>query len=260
MLNTSGEIVQRDDLQCMVYNPIKRERQYTTTWEVMRIMSILQIGYCIEYFLQIQQLILTHCVMLKRCSFDTLFSRLVWFFILRHGWVIVHFQTLLAVLPNLFILGGPAALAALATAAVFAAEAEYRGHHSIPGCHGVQRTGQKVPVAQETGQVAWATRLHHIYNDHRNDQNNDGHTNTNQDLPARQWQAKYSQRHHQEAKEEVECSKPPVFGRAVPQSSGQPDGYPCEGDRIPQHDTHNVEEEMTKCNLGEGTQIESIRF
>lgn len=117
---------------------------------------------------------------------------------------------------------------------MFATVAEDRGQRSIPGRHGVQGPGQKVPAAEDLGQIAGAARLHHIDNDHKDNKHNDGHTDTNQDLPAGQRQAKYTQREHQEAQEEVEGSKPAVFGRMVPQPSGQPDGHPHERDWIPQ--------------------------
>lgn len=104
----------------------------------------------------------------------------------RHGRVIVHLQTLLAVPPHLFVLVCFfAALAALAAAAaVFATEAHERGHRSVPGRHGVQGPGQKVPVAEELGQEARAARLHHVDNDQEDSQHNDGHANANQDFPA----------------------------------------------------------------------------
>lgn len=97
----------------------------------------------------------------------------------------------------------------------------------------MQGPGQKVPAAQEPGQEARAARLHHIDNDDKDNQHNDGHTDADQDLPASQRQAEYTQRQNQEAQEEIEGGKPAVFGRMVSQPSGQPDGHPREGDWIP---------------------------
>lgn len=122
------------------------------------------------------------------CCFNGLLCVLV----CRHGGVVVHLQTLGAVLSDLFILDTAAALAALAAAAaVFAAEAEGRGHHAVPRLHGVQGPGQEVPVAQEVGQVAGASRLHHVDDDHEDNQHNDGHANAHHDLPASERQAKH---------------------------------------------------------------------
>lgn len=113
----------------------------------------------------------------------------------------------------------------------------------------MQRPGQEVPVAQDLRQEAREARLHHINNDHEDNQHNDGHTDADQDLPAGHRQAKYSQRGYQEAQDKIEDGKPAVFGRTVPQASSQPDWQPHEGDWIPNYDTHDVEEEMAKCNL-----------
>lgn len=98
----------------------------------------------------------------------------------------------------------------------------------------MQGPGQKVPAAEDPGQEAGAARLHHIDNDHKDNQHNDGSADADQDLPASQREAKHSQRENQKAQDEVEGSEPAVFGRMVPQPSGQPDGNPCEGDWIPQ--------------------------
>lgn len=165
------------------------------------------------------------------CCFNSLLCILIsW-----HGWVIVHLQTLFAVPLDLFVLILFAALAALAAAAaVFATEAEGWGHHGVPGRQGAQGPGQKVPGAEDARQIVGAARLHHVYNDHKDNQQNDGHADADQGLPARQRQAKNRERENQEAQDEVESSKPTVFGRSVPQSPGQPDGHPCDGDRIPQ--------------------------
>lgn len=171
-------------------------------------------------------------MILKMCSFNSRLCILIsW-----QGKIIVHLQTLLAVPPDLFILIFVLTLAALAAAAaaVFSTVAQGRGQHGVPGCHGVQGPGQKVPAAEDLGQVAGATRLHHIDNDHTDNQRNDGHADADQDLPSGQRQAEYSQRGRQEAQQEVEDGKPAVFGRMVPQPSGQPDGHPREGDWIPQ--------------------------
>lgn len=110
----------------------------------------------------------------------------------RHGRIIVHLQALPAVSLDLFILTFIATLAA--AAAVCAAEAEQRGDNRVPGLQGAQRPRQKVPVAQGGGQAARAAALHHIDNDHEDDQHDDRHTNTGQNLPASQRQAEYSER------------------------------------------------------------------
>lgn len=190
-------------------------------------------------------------IILKLCCFNGLLC----IFISCHGGIVVHLQTLLAAPAHLFLVFFVAALAPLAAAAaVGAAETEHGGHRSVPRRHRVQRLGQKLPGAEQLGQVARAARLHHIDNDHKDNQHNDGHADANQDLPAGQRQAEHSHGHNQEAQDEVEGGKPAVLGRMVSKPSGQPDGHPHEGDWIPQQDTHDVEEEMTKCNLEENTE------
>lgn len=157
--------------------------------------------------------------------------------VFRHGWIVVHLQALCAILPNLFhlLLSIVAAFATFTAAATAPATQAQRGRHRhVPRCHGVQRSWQEVPSAQDFGQEAWAAGLHDIYNDHKDDQCNDGHANANQNLPTGQRQAKDAEGQHQEAQEEVEGSEPTVFGGMVPQASGQPDGHPHEGDGIPQ--------------------------
>lgn len=147
-----------------------------------------------------------------------------------HGWIIVHLQTRPALV---VLLLDSAALALAAAAAAFAAEAEHRSHHGVPGGQRAQGPGQEVPAAQELGQVPRTTRLHHVDNDHQDDEHNDGHADANQDEPAGHRKAEHRQREYQEAQDEIEGGKPAVFGRMVPQSSGQPDGHPHEGDWIP---------------------------
>lgn len=113
-----------------------------------------------------------------------------------HGWIIVHLQTLFVVPFHLFLVIISATLSAAfaAAAAAFATEAHGRGHHSVPGSHWVQGSGQKVPVAQDLRQEARQVRLHQIDNDRKDNQRDDGHANTDQDFPAGHRQAKYSQR------------------------------------------------------------------
>lgn len=169
-------------LQWLAYNPTKENHQHTTTQEV-----------CYKYIiaLSIASRYTFNLIILKMCCFNSLRCILIsW-----HGWIIVHLQTLLAVPPNLFVLLFPAALAALAApAAVFATAAKNLGHHLVPRRHGVQGPWQKVPVTEELWQVAGAARLHHVDNDHKDDQHNDGHADADQDLPASQRQAEYRQR------------------------------------------------------------------
>lgn len=181
--------------------------------------------------------------------------RLVRVLVFSHGRVIVHLQTWLPVRADRFVLLlFLAALGALAAAAaVFAAEARGRGDDAVPRGQRVQGPGQKLPVAEELGQVAWAVRLHYVDNNRSDNYSNNRHANADQDLPTSHRQSKYGQGENQEDQDEVDDGKPAVFGGFVPQPSGQPDGQPHEGDWVPQYDAKDVEEEMAKCNLEKNT-------
>lgn len=215
--------------QCSVHHPATGNDQHTTTWEVMNNYEcVSKTHHCIENRSLIQILRDN----LKVCCF----IRPLCVLIPRHGRIIVHLQTLHAAPPDLVVLVALfAALAALAAAAAaLATEAHAGSHHRVPGRHGVQGPGQEVPGAQDPGQEAGTASLHHVDNDHKDDQHNDGHADADQDLPAGYRQAEHSQRQNQEAQEEVEGGEPTVFGRMVPQPPGQPDGHSHEGDWIPQ--------------------------
>lgn len=190
MSNACVHILQHDGdrqclLQCLVH-PTKGNHQHTTTWDVMN--NYKRVPNSLLHWVTLTD---RNLMILKMCCIN----RLLCILICWHGWIIVHFQTFLAVPPHLLILIFFAALAALAAAAaVFATEAQSRGHHSVPGCHGVQGPRQKVPAAKDNGQVPGAARLHHVDNDHKDNQHNDGHANADQDLPASQRQAEYRDR------------------------------------------------------------------
>ena len=125
----------------------------------------------------------------------------------------------------------------------------------------MQGAGQEVPGAQHSGQEPCAAFLHHVDHDGEDNQHHHRHANAHQCLPAGQRQAKHCQGQDQEAQEEVERGEPAVFGRAVAQGPGQPDGQPGEGYGVPQQDAHDVEEEMTQCDLeGGGIQRGALRF
>lgn len=165
------------------------------------------------------------------------------FLVLGHGRIVVDLYVLCIHLLT------SAALALATAAAVLAAAREARGHHSVPWRHRVQGPRQEVPSAQHPGQLVRPATLHHIDDDDHNEQRHEGHGHAHQDLPAGHGQAKYGQRQHQEAKDEVKDGKPAVLGCAVSQPSGQPDGHPHEREGVPNCNAKNVEEEMAEGNL-----------
>lgn len=180
------------------------------------------------------------------CRFDGLPRVLV----VRQGRVVVHLQAGFAAPPDHLLVLLLAALAALAAAAaVFPAEAEHGGHHSVPGRQRAHGPRQEFPGAEAFREEAGAARLHHVDDDDEDDQQDDGSADAQQDRPAGQRQAEHAQGEDQEAQDEVEAGKPAVFGCFVAKASGQPDGHPHERDGVPEQDPHDVEEEVAQCNL-----------
>lgn len=144
-------------------------------------------------------------------------SNLLGIIVKRHGWIVVHLQTFF---PDYFLVVALAAVgAAAAAAAASATEADHGRHHGVPRGQRVQRPGQEVPAAQHLGQEAWPARLHYVDDDHKDKQNDDGHTHADHHDPAGHGQPKHSQRDHQETQDEIEDGKPAVFRCAVTQPS-----------------------------------------
>lgn len=104
------------------------------------------------------------------------------------GWIVIRLQTVFpAALFDNPVLLSVATLAAATTS--LATEAHCWCHNLIPWCQGAQRSWQKVPVLEELGQKSRAPRLHDVDYDHNDNQHNNGHTDTNKNLPASDGQA-----------------------------------------------------------------------
>lgn len=124
------------------------------------------------------------------------------------------------------------------------------GDQTVERFERVHPLGQEVPGPQLGGQVTGATSLHHIHHDDEDDDAQKGATDAGHHLPARQREAQHQRWKEQETEQEVQHSKPAVFGRALPQDVSHPDWQTHEGKRIPQQDTKDVEDEVTQSNLG----------
>lgn len=174
--------------------------------------------------------------------------------------IVVHLQTLLAVPPLHLLLILLLRLAAFAAAAASPpAEPEHGLHHGVPRLHRVKRTRKELPAPQYPRQETFTSRLHHVYDDYEYHQRHDGNADAHQDLPSSQREAEDAQRKHQEAEDEVDSSEPAVLSRVVPQAAGQADGNTREGDRVPEHDPHDVEEEVAQSDLEETNQSCGLR-
>lgn len=143
---------------------------------------------------------------------------------------------------------GAAAQTAAQAAAVLAAAGQQR-EQVIPGLQRVHPQRQEVPGLQLPRQDARAARLQDIEDHHHEDQEDDGHPHAHQHRPAGQREAEHGQRGQEEEEEQVEDGEPAVLGRDGAQSLGQADGQAGEGDRVPQNDARDVEEEVAQGDL-----------
>lgn len=123
------------------------------------------------------------------------------------------------------------------------------GDQAVERFERVHPLGQEVPRLELGGQVSGAVSLHHI-----NHGNEDGHAQERSpdachDPPARQREAQHQRGQEQEAEEKVQDREPAVLGSALAQDTRHPYRQTHEGERIPQQNAEDVEEEVTQSNL-----------
>jgi len=151
--------------------------------------------------------------------------------------------------PGLVAGGALALLPALGAAAAVGAAERGAGDEPVEGLQRVHPGGEEVPGLQPFGQAAGAARLQRVHQPHEEEEAEEGCAHPHQRLPARHGDAEDEGGQQEEADEEVQHGEPAVLGRALAQRLGHADGQAGEGQRVPQQDAGDVEEEVAEGNL-----------
>ena len=123
-------------------------------------------------------------------------------------------------------------------------------HHSIVRLEGTQPFWRPFPVFQHFGQDVRRLRLQDIDHDDEKKDEQDGHADPDEDVPAGERQPQDRGGQDEERHEKVSEREPAVIRRRVTQDLRAADRHASHGGhRIPERDTGNVEEQMAQRDL-----------
>ena len=119
--------------------------------------------------------------------------------------------------------------------------------------------GEEAPITKNS-HLAWNLPLQSVDDENDDEDDEDGTSYTEQHFPTEKRQSEDRSRKNEEHSEEINECEPTVLGRLVAQGFCHGDGdVSHEGDRIPDEDSHDVEEQVAHGDLHGVAQLLRIR-